>query len=101
MVRAIRQSERRRYRPRVEALEGRELPAAIRWTNPAGGSWHVAANWDLNRVPAAGDDVVIDLPGTYLVEHSSSTNTDVNSLTSARRFQLSAGQLRVRDQIRV
>src|SRR5262245_16751170 len=61
-------SPRRRTRTRgglgyaalaCELLEARTLPAIITWTNPAGGSWSTAANWSLNRVPAAGDDVVI------------------------------------------
>jgi hypothetical protein len=37
----------------------------IVWVNPAGGNWNVPGNWDLNRVPVATDDVVIDLGGSY------------------------------------
>ena len=91
--------ERRRFLPRVEALEERTLLATIRWNNPAGGSWHEAGNWDLQRVPAAGDDVVVDLPGDYFVYHSLGS-TDINSFTSVKRFNLGGGQFRVRGEIR-
>ena len=66
----------------------------ITWTgNAGGGSWHTPGNWDLNRVPGSGDDVVINnLPGTTLVTYSS-TGTHVNSLTCAENFSLSGGQL--------
>lgn len=41
--------------------------ARIEWTNPQGGLWSVASNWNLNRVPAAADSVSIALAGTYTV----------------------------------
>ncbi len=42
----------------------------VAWNNPAGGSWHTAANWTPTRVPGADDIVRIDLPGTYTVTMS-------------------------------
>lgn len=37
------------------------------WTNPSGGSFHVAENWFPPRVPTGNDRAVIDLAGTYTV----------------------------------
>lgn len=39
----------------------------VTWTNTAGGTWSVAANWSPNKVPAAADTALITTPGTYLV----------------------------------
>src|SRR3954453_10532538 len=33
--------------------------AAVKWINPAGGSWSFADNWNTNTVPAGGDAVSI------------------------------------------
>ncbi len=52
---------------------------AVRWINPAGGNWGVAANWDAGRVPGAGDDVTINMPGATIT-HSTGTDS-VHSLT--------------------
>jgi hypothetical protein len=49
----------------------------IFWNRPAGGNWSVPGNWDLNRVPTAADDVVIDLHRTYTV------NLDVNATVAS------------------
>ena len=55
------QSESRKSARRLllgpERLEDRRVLATITWTNAAGGDWNLAANWDLNRLPAAIDDV--------------------------------------------
>ena len=37
------------------------------WNNPAGGSWSLATNWSLGRVPLPTDSIVISLSGTYTV----------------------------------
>src|SRR5262249_34329375 len=63
------------YRPTLELLESRLPPATIPWTNAAG-SWAVAANWDLNRTPTIGDDVVIPNLGPNLtITYSSGATT--------------------------
>ena len=65
---------------------------AVRWINPAGGDWSVAANWDAGRVPGAGDDAIVDLSG-ITVTHSRGTDA-VQSLTIAHgTFTLSGGVL--------
>jgi hypothetical protein len=92
----------RRFRPRLEVLEARALPATIHWANPAGGSWTVAANWDLQRLPAADDDVVIDAPGNYSVTHAGdSGETEIRSLFSTRPFTLARGALAIHEAARV
>ncbi len=40
-------------------LEPRRLLAAITWDGGASGDWSVTTNWDLDRLPNAGDDVTI------------------------------------------
>ena len=55
-------------------------PTVIQWTNPAGGFWDVAGNWDLGRVPELTDDVVIDSTGAFTVTHRTGS-TEVHSLT--------------------
>src|SRR5262245_26355316 len=53
-------SVEQRYRPLAcELLEPRDLLAALSFINPNGGFWGVASNWNLGRVPANGDDVII------------------------------------------
>ena len=37
------------------------------WTTPAGGSWNTGSNWSGGLAPAAGDDAVISLGGTYAI----------------------------------
>ena len=37
------------------------------WAAAASGSWDVGANWSGGTVPAGGDDVCIDVAGTYTV----------------------------------
>src|SRR5438067_8629958 len=80
----------------VEELEVRLVPAQITWVNAAGGSWGTAGNWNLNRVPTSGDDVVIPNIGTFTVTYSSSSGTtSINSVTASEALTLSGGTLNV------
>jgi hypothetical protein len=64
----------------------------ITWTGSAGNdSWHAAGNWDLNRLPAAGDDVVIPAGDGAVTFDTGSTT--INSLSSARAFTQNGGSL--------
>jgi probable HAF family extracellular repeat protein/T5SS/PEP-CTERM-associated repeat protein len=45
-------------------------PNAYHWTNPSGGSWHTAANWDPQGDPGDGDSVIFALNGQYTVDAS-------------------------------
>src|SRR6266852_3827053 len=74
------------YSPILERLEDRTVPATITWNNAAGGNWATPGNWDLNRAPTTGDDVVIpDLgaPGPSLTVTYSGGTTSVNTVTSS------------------
>src|SRR4051812_35728758 len=69
-----------RFRPTLETLDGRDVPAAISWLGTAGdGLWSSAGNGSLNRAPTAGDDVTIDAPGDVKVTYGDGT-TEVNSI---------------------
>ena len=97
---------KQRRRPlRLEALEVRLNPATVAWNVNADGFWDVATNWldefDVARVPGAGDDVVIDRPaGSYTVTYQGG-DTTVQSITSAERFNLSDGTLTVTGDVSV
>ena len=60
----------------------------------ATGSWHTPANWNPNGVPAAGDDVVINVPGFITVTFSSGV-TAINTLSCSEHLELTAGTLNV------
>src|SRR5947209_73300 len=96
-ARKLTPSPRRRRRPLLglEALEDRTLLSVITWTNPNGGDWGTAANWDLRRLPAAGDDVVIPhFNRPVEVDHSAGADT-VHALTTAATLSLLGGSLSV------
>jgi RHS repeat-associated protein len=79
--------------PIFEALENRVLPAQITWINGAGGDWGTASNWDLNRVPIASDDAVINQSG-IVVTHQQGNDT-VHSLSSTAALAISGGGLTI------
>ncbi len=91
--RALRRRPARRprpafFRPRLDHLEARVVPATVHWIRPTSGTWATAANWDSNAVPGAGDDVVIDVPGNITITHDTGTDT-VQSLVSRQNLILS------------
>ena len=73
-----RRSSRCAFRPSVELLEDRRLLSTITWSGAADGSWNNAANWDLARAPANGDDLVF--PAT--ASGNFSNTNDVPGLTN-------------------
>src|SRR5262249_40773698 len=90
-----------RFRPSVQVLEDRILPATIRWTGGLTSDWHgPLTNWTVggtgeHRLPISSDDVIIDLNGAT-VSHSSIDSDTVNSLTTSNgTFNLSSGTLAV------
>lgn len=90
-----------RFRPGLEPLEHRLLLTTIRWTNPNGGSWQTTANWDLQRVPGPGDDVVIDpAGGTGTVTYLDAGTTEIQSLYSALPVRFSGDTLWVHGTVR-
>jgi hypothetical protein len=80
------------FRPHLEILEGRTLPAIVTWINPAGGDWDTASNWDAGQVPTASDDAVIDMANISVTHGTGATDT-VNSLNSRAVFAISAGSM--------
>ena len=95
------QPRHRRERLGVEALEQRLVLTPITWTGKADGvSWQVADNWDLRRVPAASDDVIIpDIASSPNVTYSQGI-TSINSLTSFETLVLSGGSLSIDGKLR-
>ncbi|HKS05042.1 MAG TPA: hypothetical protein VJR92_01915 [Gemmatimonadaceae bacterium] len=57
--------------------------SAIIWTNASGGAWETPSNWNLNRVPQAGDSVVITLAGDYTVTLGSGPTVSYVTLGAA------------------
>jgi hypothetical protein len=49
-------SAHRRYRPRLELLEDRRVPA-VTWINPTSGFWDDGANWSTGNAPVRGRPV--------------------------------------------
>ena len=80
------------YRPSLEVLEGRVLPAAVTWINPAGGDWDTAANWSTGALPTAADDVQINT-SAITIAHSLGNTDRVHSLISKSAISISAGAL--------
>ena len=64
----------------------------ITWDGSASTSWHTAANWDLNRVPTAGD--VACIPAGFTVNHTTGTTT-IQTLLSPGTLVHSGGTLNV------
>jgi hypothetical protein len=69
------------FRLSCEALESRRRPSTMDFTNTAGGSWGVAANWvnaanpNDHHVPTSLDNAVIDGPGNVTVTDQGSQPT--------------------------
>jgi hypothetical protein len=89
------------HRPRwprpltVELLEDRSLPAPIIWTNENGGSWNDPNNWDLGRIPANGDVVIIpEQPGDPWISFDGGAVV-LTGLSTSEGLSLSGGILGV------
>src|SRR5262249_46239978 len=66
--------------------------------NPAGGDWDTPANWSTGQLPGPGDDVVIDLTGTFTITHGQNVTDSIHSLAnsdSGAAITLSGGTLGV------
>jgi hypothetical protein len=93
--RSARRGRRSRWKPFLESLENRTLPAMVTWINPMSGDWDNPNNWSdgvTNRVPKGTDDASIQKPG-ITVSHDQSIADAVNSLTSTVPVNLSAGSI--------
>lgn len=64
----------------------------IRWLNPIGGNWSDTINWDLGRLPAAGDEVRFELIADYTIVVDVIPLYDALSVTRGHvRFDLGDG----------
>lgn len=81
----------------MEALEARQLLAAVAWDGGGDGtSWHDPLNWDTDVVPTAADDVTIDVAGNPTVVFNATTGSRaVNSLVTRELMTFSGGALAV------
>jgi hypothetical protein len=77
-------------------LEDRWVLSPINWNGQGGDlNWGNPGNWDLNRVPMMGDDVMIPtLGGSVSITHANGTDT-VQNITSGTNIILSGGTLTV------
>jgi hypothetical protein len=95
--RTTRKRAGRSFRPQLEQLEDLTLlSTAITWTGLGDhSSWTDPNNWNLHRVPAAGDDVTVtNANGTTAVTYNGSLGTvSVDSLTTSVNFNLLGGAL--------
>ena len=73
-------------RPHLECLEDRILLSLVTWVNPAGGDWDTPGNWSTGLLPAAGDDVVIDM-AAIAVTHASGVSDAIHSLDTQADLQ--------------
>ncbi|MEZ6090782.1 MAG: hypothetical protein R3C05_22735 [Pirellulaceae bacterium] len=76
----------------VESLEARRLLAGILWNGDGGNNlWHNPDNWDLDRLPTAGDDVTIPASvGTVVFDGD---NASIDSLNLASSLTIRSGTL--------
>ena len=86
---------RRRVPLLLEVLESRQLLATVAWTGSVSNSWNDALNWSDNRVPLAGDDVVIDLPNVTQPITIDSGSQIVNSLNCTDPLEIGGGTLTI------
>lgn len=65
-------------------LAGHAAHAQIAWTNPAGGVWSGAANWDGNNVPNnTGESALLGLVNPYTVQVDASFSINALSIPNA------------------
>ncbi len=77
----------------LEALECRVQLAAVSWTGGAGdGLWATPGNWNGGVVPAAADDVTVDVPGAPVIQFAGGRR-EVRSLTLRESLVISSGTL--------
>jgi hypothetical protein len=77
--------------------------ARIRFTNHQGDNdWNNPMNWDLHRVPAAGDTVLLDLPDLTLTFSSGSATVAALTLSGSRStLRVQGGTLQVNGALQV
>jgi hypothetical protein len=79
------------FRPRLEVLEERAVPAKVLWI-AGSGDWDTAANWSTGTLPTPADDVAIGTSG-ITVTHLAPKGDAVHSLTCGATLTMSSGSL--------
>jgi Calx-beta domain len=66
---------------KCDSLERRRLFATVSWVTNGNGNWSTGSNWSTGTPPAAGDNVVIDIPGLNVtVTYSGGATLPLNNL---------------------
>ena len=70
---------------------------SVTWTGGGGDNqWSDPANWSDDQVPGAGEDVSINLPGSFTIVYSSGAgDTTIHSLTGSDDLSIAGGSLAV------
>jgi len=74
----------------------------VRWSNPTGGSWHVASSWDPPRVPGVGDAVEIsgEEPSEVTIEEDAEVESiSIGGGLAMTSLNLRSGTLRVAGRV--
>ena len=78
--------------------------STVRWANAVSGSWSTGSNWSSGAVPASGDSVVIDVPGSYTVQLDQSASIGsfwLGASSGVQTLQQSANTLAVADGVSI
>ena len=94
-------SRRRQTRAVLESIEQRILLTTNAWKAAVSGDWDTAANWSLNHVPTASEDVAITVSGSYTVTKSVASADSCASITSTEPLDISGGTLMVSGNVQV
>ncbi|HVX11566.1 MAG TPA: DUF4214 domain-containing protein [Pirellulales bacterium] len=65
----------------------------IDWIGTTSGSWTNPANWNLDRVPTTGDDVVINVPQNITVTLDVSGNINIDTLVCKNNLVIDGAQV--------
>ncbi len=84
-----------RFRPLIEDLEGRLVPAVAHYIGPDNGDWNTPSNWSTGLAPGRFDDVLLDRPVNVNFT-GTDPGVDVFKLTqTAGTLTITGGALRV------
>ena len=61
------------------------------WSGSTNNNWNTGSNWSLNHVPTSGEDVVININASILVDNSSTINSLTISNSATVSFTSSGG----------
>ena len=91
---SIRRKGDHSFRPGCLVLEDRIVLSPITWNTtaaPTGGDWDTPGNWVGGVIPTASDTVVVNLPSSGTITHSTGVSDAALSLTTNGNTALSIG----------